>query len=109
MDLLQLQEVELSRLPQGFYTNIDNILDHELKTALISGQPISPTHVAPPVLVHQGDTVTIEAGSAGITVHTLGTALENGRLGQQISVRNNRSDKVLRSRVVARGRVHAGR
>jgi len=55
--------------------------------------------------VRRGDQVVISARSGGINVRMQGEALSGGTLGQQISVRNLTSQRVIRARVAGPGQV----
>jgi len=55
--------------------------------------------------VCEGSQVTIIAQSKQFTIRTNGEALESGNIGEQISVKNNRSGKVINARVNAINKV----
>ncbi len=56
-----------------------------------------------PILVHRRDVVRLVARSRFFTVTATGQALQDGRLGQFIRVRNLKSQRVVVGRVVDRG------
>ncbi len=96
-------------LRDGFFTDPQQIIGHQLNRGLAANRPLTPRLLAPPVLIDQGDTVTIQAGSGGINVEMSGVALEPGRQGQQISVKNSRSGRIIKARVTDRGTVKISR
>ncbi|WP_210395776.1 flagellar basal body P-ring formation chaperone FlgA [Motiliproteus sediminis] len=103
--LLTLAERPLSQLHHGYYTDPSLLTDHISRRNLPAQQVLQPRHLSPPLLVREGDDVVIQAGGSLLSVETRGIALEDGRLDQQIRVKNSRSERVIRARVAARGRV----
>lgn len=73
--------------------------------ALRAGQVVLPNVLALPILVKRGDGITIRARSAAVEVKVAGEALESGRRGDFIRVRNASTGKVIRARVVRSGMV----
>jgi flagellar basal body P-ring formation protein FlgA len=55
--------------------------------------------------VCKGDRIVIGAGSANMQVKTNGIALEDGKLGESIRVKNARSNKDLVAQVVSTSEV----
>lgn len=68
--------------------------------ALRSGQVVQPRFLAPPLLVKRGDSVNILARSGPVEVQMAGEALESGRRGGIVRVRNSSTGKVIRARVL---------
>lgn len=73
--------------------------------ALRTGQVVLPNFLALPILVKRGDSVTIRARSGAVEVNAAGEALEPGRRGDFIRVRNSSTGKVIRARVLNSGMV----
>jgi flagella basal body P-ring formation protein FlgA len=61
--------------------------------------------VQPAEAIRKGDQVVITARSGTVSVRMPGEALSDGVIGKQISVRNQRSNRVIRARVVGPGQV----
>ena len=61
---------------------------------------ITPALLAMPLVVHAGNTVQLVLETGGIAVRTEGVAIESGRIGYIIRVRNAQSGKILRGRVL---------
>lgn len=109
-DMLALMKREISSLRQGYYTNPDQIEGHRLKRAIKQQQLLTPRLVNPPLMVRKDEQVIISAGAGRLLqVRVAGIALQDGRMDQQIRVRNLNSGKVIKARVTAAGQVHAGR
>ncbi|WP_111643297.1 flagellar basal body P-ring formation chaperone FlgA [Marinimicrobium alkaliphilum] len=100
-----LEMVNTSTLRQGHLDNLESAVGRELRRPLSRGDALRSGLLDAPMLVQRGDEVVIEARSGGISVTSTGTAMANGRLGQQIRVRNSQSDRIVRGEVVAPGRV----
>lgn len=104
-DQLTLREVDISQLHGGFYTRIDDVVGLVSKRLLSTGKPLLESLLEPPVVVHRGDAVVVTAASNGLTVKMPGVALADGQAGQQISVRNTQSDRVVEAEVTGPGQV----
>lgn len=75
------------------------------RRTLRMGQVVSQRALLTPVLVQRGQSVAIEASNGGITVNVPGEAMDAGRAGETVRVRNVGSGKVIRARVIDAGKV----
>lgn len=101
-------EVELhntSQLRQGFVDTEQSVLGMELRRPVRRGEPFRANQLVEPLAVQRGDEVRLQAEAGGIVVSTRGTAMGNGRVGQQIRVMNNRSERIVTGEIVAPGLV----
>ena len=101
-DIIDLNDVDLaledvSRLNNGYLSDNSIAIGKKLKRSLQTGDQIRAQWLLEPQAIKRGEKVTIIAKSANVAVETLGTALADGRLGDQIRVRNDRSDRVIRA------------
>ncbi len=101
--------LDQNKIRNGFFETPEQIVGHVLNRSVSGETAINPKMLTLPILINQGDSVTIQAGSNGIIVEMSGTALEPGRLEQQIRVENNRSGKTVKARIIGRGVVKAMR
>ena len=62
--------------------------------------PIEDVFLQQPIAIEAGHPVAILAAHHGITVKAMGTALQRGRIGATIRVRNESSGKILLGKVV---------
>ena len=76
-----------------------------LRFGTLAGQPITTSMLNAPEVVRAGEQVTLYAEGDGIRIATIANAIENGRPGQAILVRNMQSGRVIRGTVTARGAV----
>lgn len=102
---LTLRQMDVAQLNGGFYTAIDDVVGLVSRRLLSAGKPLTEALLEPPVVVHRGDTVVLTASGNGLTVKMPGTALSDGQAGQQISVRNSQSDRVVEGKVTGPGQV----
>ena len=77
----------------------------EVRRNISQGAPLIKSSIQQPMAIKRGEIVTIAAKAGTITVNTTGSALNDGRLGQKIRVRNSQSNRVITGRVVAEGKV----
>ncbi len=102
---LELREIQTNQSKRDYFIQKNNLVGMKLRRALKAGDIIYPGVLSPPKVVERGDTVVISAISPTISVEMLGTALNDGKLGQQISVKNKKSNRIIRATVVSKGKV----
>jgi flagella basal body P-ring formation protein FlgA len=88
----------------------DQLLGHHVMRAVVAGQVLTTTDLDLPlqedqVAIKARDRVRLVATVGGMNVQAMGEALEDGRLGQMVRVRNVDSNKVVSGRVVGRSTV----
>lgn len=103
--LLELRELDVSTLRGSYFTDIKRVIGMQAKRALLPDVPVTANQIEPPIIVKKGEMVLITANSGSLIVKTPAKALMDGRLGQQISVQNRRSKRIVDATVVAPGRV----
>jgi flagella basal body P-ring formation protein FlgA len=106
-DDVQLVEADITQLLGQYLTNLDEAVGMSAKRAIMAGKPVIAPQLAPPLLIHRGDSVVINADSGGISVKSAGTALTDGRRGEQIRIKNQGSARVIDARVTGSGEVQA--
>jgi flagella basal body P-ring formation protein FlgA len=79
----------------------DDVIGKKLKKDLPAGTVLTSQTLDAPVLLERGEIVTIMAESKRLLVQTKGQALEKGRLGDIIRVKNITSGKQLMGRITA--------
>lgn len=100
-----LVERDVSQLNQGYLTALDQAVGNRLNRSVQPDQILTPTAVAVAATVRKGDHVVISAQGSAINVRMPGEALSDGALGEQIRVKNQRSGRVIKARVIAPGQV----
>ncbi|MFC4308142.1 flagellar basal body P-ring formation chaperone FlgA [Steroidobacter flavus] len=96
---LKLERRDVTATP-GAVTNIDEVAGKTSRRAMRAGQLVDRRWLNESVLVKRNGKVTIIARNAGVEVHVAAEALQNGRRGEVISVKNSANGTVLRARVI---------
>ena len=102
---IRLSETLINRTHYSHYTKIAEVIGMVAKRSIRAESGIQPGHLSPPMLIKRGDDVIILASNSAISVKMNGTALSDGTLGQQISVKNSQSKRVVKAMVSERGLV----
>lgn len=95
----------LRPLPLGFVLDPASIIGLKTARRVNAGQLLSQHLLTQQLLVEKGAQVLIRAEKSGFAASTKGLALEDGRLGQRIKVRNLSSGAELEVEVVAEATV----
>jgi flagella basal body P-ring formation protein FlgA len=98
---------DVSNFRMGFALTPDALIGKETKFAINKGEAFRNSALAAPLVIRRGDTVSMESTVGDISVRTNGTAISDGRIGQQIRVKNLQSARVINVRVVASGKVQS--
>lgn len=102
---LELSETQINRSGQIGYSETQPLIGMVAKRTIRKGNKISANQVIAPSLVDRGDQIVIIAKNDMIAIKMNGTALSEGALGEQISVKNNQSKRIIKGTVVDKGRV----
>ena len=105
-DLLRgtaLQESHLSvvEMPENqvngrVFSDVKEALNNELLRDLRPGMPVRPYDVRPVLLVRRGETVTLSISqSAGFVISAQVEAMQDGKLGDQIRLKNRDSGRIV--------------
>jgi len=105
-EMLDKQEQLINRSHHVSYSSKKNILGMIAKRSIRAGSIIQANFIAAPKLVKRGDSVMIVASNDAISVKMKGTALMDGSLGQQISVKNDKSKRIIKATVSKNGLVN---
>ncbi|WP_049721836.1 flagellar basal body P-ring formation chaperone FlgA [Gilvimarinus polysaccharolyticus] len=107
MAAISQQRLNTSSLRQGYLTLPDQALGLLVRRSLDVGEPLRTGVLEQPLAVKRGDIVTLESTNGAIIVATQAEALSNGRVGEQIRVKNTSSKRVVRANILGEGRVGA--
>lgn len=102
---VSLMERDVGLLNQGYLTSLKQVVGKKLTRPLQPDQVVAPAHVEQAEAIRKGEQVVISARSGGMSVRTPGEALSDGAIGKQISVRNQRSKRIVKARVIGPGQV----
>lgn len=105
---LKLLKLPLEELRGGYFTRFDELNNYVLRRPISKDEVFTPQLLQPPLLIKKGDEVIISAGrTTSIEVRVPGVAMQDGRLNQQIAVKNAASGRQIKARVIGRGEVRA--
>ena len=94
------KDLVLTKQPQrhlhGSYSDLNEVVGRKVKNNLVAGTVVKGRHLETTYLVNEEDTVLVVAANNSITITTSAIALENGQLGDMISVKNINSEKRLK-------------
>jgi flagellar basal body P-ring formation protein FlgA len=76
-----------------------------LRVGLTAGAPVLSPQLDQPIAVHRGQRVMLTLNDSEMTIKTTATALDDGRVGDTITVENADSQKTLRATVARDGGV----
>ena len=110
-DLLTREDLglqTLSRSGSGGFTDIDELVGRRAKKSLRTGLIVHDRHLQPDWMVHAKQSVSVVNNTGGIQVTTAGIALENGRLGDLVKVRNLSSNSILHGFVAGTKKISIG-
>lgn len=100
-----LSERDVGLLSQGYLTSLEQALGNKVTRAILPDQVLVPSQLQLAEVVRKGDQVVLSARSGSISVRMPGEALGDGAPGQQIRVKNQRSGRVVKARVMGPGQV----
>lgn len=105
---VQLTRMNGTSMGRDSLEHIADIVGRSLTKDVGQGEMFKASAVVIPPVVNAGSRVTVVFRQNRLEVTAVGTALENGGLGQDIRVRNDSSKKVVMGRVVEPGLVMVG-
>lgn len=103
---IETKRVNLAKLRHGYYVNTDEVIGLVAKRQLRRNYVLSPKHLEEPLLVKNGDKVSLSSSSGPITISASGIAMGNGRMGDRIRVKNASSGRMIFAEVVGDRRLH---
>ncbi|WP_284382109.1 flagellar basal body P-ring formation chaperone FlgA [Litoribrevibacter albus] len=102
---LQITRMDRSKITGNSLTDASSILGLSAKRPIRQGQILKAQQFEQPKLIERGDGVIIQAVGKAMTVSTAGEALSHGRLGENIRVRNIKSDREIIAKVKSKDTV----
>lgn len=97
---VQRVEVDTSGLPMNVLEQVSEVLHAEVVRDVRPGVPLKSVDIRPTVLVKRGQTVLMSVGQAqGFQISARVEALQDGRFGEQIKLKNRESGRELSGRV----------
>ena len=97
-DDLEISLVDTQMIRSGLYNSVDKLIGSRVKRRINASDPIIERNTC---LVCEGEKVTIVAALDGMRVSATGIALNDGLLGESVSVRNQASNREVSAIVAA--------
>lgn len=97
-----LAYVDINRSRRQGFTDINQVVGSKVKRTIRTGSTIERGDVC---VVCRNEEVMIKAERNGMTITTKGTALSDGSVGEQIRVKNNKSNRIIDASVSGIGEV----
>ncbi len=109
-EVISRDDIVLERVARGqagarVVLTADEIAGKAARRNQRARQPLNPDDFMVPMLVRRGETVTIFFEIPGLTLTARGKALESGIEGDMVNVVNSQSRRIVRARIVGRGKV----
>lgn len=102
---LTYRRVDIATTGHGHVLDMDRVTGMQVKRPIKIGATIKTNYLEALEIVEKGQTVVVTSSSRFLSVETSGVALSSGQLGEQIKVKNERSNRVVSAQIVAPGRV----
>ena len=104
--LITLQDLTIrDGLQVGAFDRITDVAGQEARVALYAGRPIPFEAIGPPAIVNRNQIVPLSYHAAGLSLTTVGRAMERGGVGDRIRIMNLQSRATLFGLVQADGTI----
>ena len=97
---VQVEEREIAERGANYLHDFADLAGMVPARVIRAGTPVTAEMLQSPVVIDMGSPITLVANKNGIVIKIDGIAMQRGRIGKIIKVKNARSSKVLRGRVV---------
>jgi len=98
-------QVRRFKLNDRTFSDRKQLVGMQLKRSISQGEAIRSHFVTAAKVVKRGDEVVLAAMLGNTQITTEATALTDGKIGDQIRVKNNSSTRIVKARIIAPGRV----
>ncbi len=105
-EMFKLERLDADKINYSHLFDATGLEGQELVRALRAGEPVRNVDLRPAILVKRGELVQLTVGKAGeFQISVRLEAMQDGRLGEQIKLRNAESGRVLGGVVTGKGSV----
>ncbi len=99
-EAVRLERREISTLFTRPFTKIEDLASHQAARAIPANVILTPTMVQMPLVIQPGNLVTLVYETGRLRVEAQGQALEAGKIGETVRVKNLSSGEILRGQVL---------
>ncbi|MBN9230050.1 MAG: flagellar basal body P-ring formation protein FlgA [Legionella sp.] len=103
-DLVQA-EMDVHKLKNGYFDDIDKLIGRACKNTIPVNSAFNPQNIELAKVIHKGERVKITTTNNTLSISMDGLAMNDGAIGDSISVRNLTSNKVLEAQVAGEKQV----
>ena len=103
---LFMRKLNLSLIPNNYIKNLDYALGMCIKRNVKSKDCLDRNMLENPPLIRKGDIVKLIAGKGNLRIEATGIAIKNGKLNDQITVKNISSKKIVSGKIIEKGIVN---
>ncbi len=101
---LKLEKLDAEKISRSHYLEIAGLEGQELVRAVRAGEAIRMSDLRQATLVRRGDLVVMTVGAPGtFQISVKAEALQDGKMGEQIRLRNTESGRTLSAIVTGKG------
>jgi flagella basal body P-ring formation protein FlgA len=103
-EMFKLEKMDADKINKSHLLEATGLEGQELVRALRAGEPVRNVDLRPAIMVKKGDLVQLTVGKAGeFQISVRLEAMQDGRLGEQIKLRNAESGRILGGVVTGKG------
>ena len=106
-DDVALREMPVQQLAGAYLQQPAQAIGMLATRSIAANAALSPAQLTAPKVIKRGDQVAKVASVGSVQVRMAGTAMADGKRDQQIRVKNQRSNRIIKARVVSAGLVEA--
>lgn len=99
------KSVDVYEAPRDAVRSSADAIGAVVQRTINANTPLTSAAIEKEAVIRRGDRVQISASIPGLTIQAAGEALDGGRIGQVIRVRNTDSRKIVSGRVTGAGEV----
>lgn len=96
---------DIGTISKEFFTDANAVIGQQIRRQLRAGTILNADMLNNPIVINRGEQVVIRTQKPGLSIEVKGIALEQGRSGERIRVRNERSGTIVTGSVIAAGLV----
>lgn len=97
---VRIEEYAVENQGEVYLKDLGTIVGKVPSRAIKAGMPIKENMIQSPIVIESGASITMISNKNGIKIAVEGVAMQRGRIGKIIRVRNASSKKVLRAKVI---------
>lgn len=95
------KEINSKKARRNYIIDIENLVGKQAKRTLVANRILRSNSVSEPILVKRNQTVSVVYRNKFVVLQMMGKALEKGKKGDMIKIKNVASDKILFAEVIS--------